>query len=295
MQQPNNDTSPNTPTTRPVEERRDSTENNPQSDPNEEHFRSFMQICFGNTQQQTTTPDPNFNKTHAILTKESYDEHLRIVRYWNLPSGHVDEKNGKHVSMHDFRRSVSRHWYHHVKFFRIQHQENGTEVLERRDEKSATWKIVLNTENVFDAIKECHGTDSHLGIKRTKEEMNKRFWNVAVHLCRIFIHTCPTCKQSTIKANTPKATKRATATEEYSEKFLCTIIDYSQKQQSDWNGNSMSYVLVLYDKPAEWIILKAIPTLEVSAVECEILQIICTRGHPRIHGPDLMASINPML
>ena len=89
------------------------------------------------------------------------------------------------------------------------------------------------------------------------------------------------------KKKTPKATKRLSANEILTDKYIVSIFDFSQKPQKDWNGNTMSYVLMVYDKAAEWIILKAMQTVETSAVEYDILNVICTRGHARSLGGDL--------
>ena len=270
----------------PAPKQTNSSDNNQSFRPNDEHRRLFMEACFGSSPETTT------NKSHAILTRESYDEHMRILRFWNLPGGHFDKTNGSFISTQKFRNSVSRSWYKNVKTLRISRLENGVEVMEKLDEKSNIWKRVLHTDNIFDAIKECHGNDHHIGIRATKEEVDKKYWNVAEHLCRMFIYTCPRCKDAMTKKKTPKATRRLSANEVLTDKYIVSIFDYSQKPQKDWTGNTMSYVLMVYDVAAEWIVLKAMPTVDTVAVEYDILNVICTRGHPRLKGIDMEASKN---
>ena len=292
MQQPNNDKIPKLLhglSSHPPSKQINSTDNIRSSIDNEDHRRLFMDACFG-TISPSSIPERTTNKSHAILTKASYDEHLRILRYWNLPSGHVDETNGSFISTQKFRNSVSRSWYKNVKSLRIHRLESGVEVMEKLDEKSNIWKRMLHTDNIFDAIKECHGTDPHIGIKATKEEVDKKYWNVAEHLCRMFIYTCPSCKEFTNKKKTPKATKRLSANDVLTDKYIVSIFDFSKEPQKDWNGNTMSYVLMVYDKAAEWFVLKAMPTINTRAVEYDIINVICTRGHPRLQGIDMEAS-----
>jgi hypothetical protein len=292
MQQPNDNNTPNLLhelSSTPTPKKPNSTDTARSPSPDEEHRRLFVKACFG-TSPPSSNPETTTIKSHAILTKENYDEHMRILRYWNLPSGHIDETNGRFITTQQFRNSVSRAWYNNVKSLRIQRLDNGTEVMEKLDEKTNIWKRMLHTDNVFDAIKECHGSDHHIGIKATKNEVNTKYWNVAEQLCRMFVHTCPKCKESMTKKKTPQATRRLSANEYLTDKYIVSIFDFSQKPQKDWNGNTMSYVLMVYDSAADWMVLNAMQTLETNAVKYDILHIMCTRGHPRVKGIDIEAS-----
>ena len=255
----------------------------PNSAPNDlenEHRRLFMDTCFSLT-PQCNTPKSRLKKNPAILSTSAYNQQLRILRYWNMPAGHVDTTTGRHVTQYEFRRSNSRSWYNNVKFTRISRDETNTEVLERLDEKSQTWKRVVHTDNVFDAIKDCHGQIEHRNIGLTKDEVDKKFWNISENLCRSFVHTCPKCKNSSSKTKTPRPVLQSTIGNVLIDRYILSVIDYQKNPQKDLLGNTMSYMLLAYDQLANWIVLTALPTLNIDIVENEILNVVCTRGYQR--------------
>ena len=124
-----------------------------------EHRKKFNLAAFGSTLESGAIGKPRaVNK--RIWTKLDYENHIDVIRYWNLQEGHKDPATGEHISQEEYRRKHGRHWYRLSKIYRIVQCQDGDgtmiEQLKRQDEKSLEWKVCAHEENVYDAILECH-------------------------------------------------------------------------------------------------------------------------------------------
>ncbi len=181
-----NDESPNdaprTPTTNnpvpPTQQTNNTEHQNDSSGPtdntdDQEHRRLFMNAYYSSTATKDSLP-----------TVAEYNEQIRVVRYWNLTEGHVDEVTGNLITQAEFRRSIPRTWYQRAPLLRINTETNKdgstVEVLERLDKNSQVWKRVVHIDNVFDFIKECHDPKDHNGTGGTKELANIKFDNICI-------------------------------------------------------------------------------------------------------------------
>lgn len=266
------------------------------------HRAIFLDISFPKIDQTVNTTNTSGTRQSILLSVEDYNEHLRILRHWNL-EGHINEVTGEYMTQIEFRRSVNRSWYEKVKYYRVglSMAQDGSrlELLERIDEKSNVWKRVVHKENVYDAILECHGVEEHKGFYQTKQEVSKKFWNITETLCRNFIRTCPICNDNRNKGKTPGRTptnkrrasvnKILTGTEsdpfhQYIDQYEISVIAYREKALVDLRGITMSYVLIVHDNQINWTVLRPLPALDHVSLENELTMIFCIKGHPRFQG-----------
>ena len=256
------------------------------------HRRSFLEASFG---PKSTSSFSNSKTGHrqAILSHDEYNNHLKIVRYWNLVEGHVDSESGKHISQHEFRRSVGRSWYQNIQVFQINTTTNTdgsiSEFLERKDAKSKSWKRVVHIDNVFDAIKECHGYEEHRCIAQTKTEVEKTYWNITENLCRYFVQSCPRCIKKRSKDKTPTTSKKEVTHNEFLDRYIVRLIDYRNNPQKDLYDIPMSYVLLVHDNVTKGTVLRPITKPEHRIIENELMTIICIQGlHRSSHSNTLL-------
>ena len=66
-----------------------------------EHRKKFNALAFGNTLSK--------GKNKRILSKEDYEYHISVLRYWNVEEGHTDPITGKHISQEQYRRRFPKH------------------------------------------------------------------------------------------------------------------------------------------------------------------------------------------
>jgi hypothetical protein len=110
------------------------------------------------------------------LTQHEYNEHIRIVRYWNETDGHIDSVTGNHVTQQELRSTAAHNWYDKINILRIattmDDKGNKIDFLERKEKKGNQWKQVVYIENLFDAIRDSHGLE-HRGLGATKDEQKR--------------------------------------------------------------------------------------------------------------------------
>jgi hypothetical protein len=252
----------------------------------QEHRRMFLEAAFRKKDKALNSTNTTDQGDTSMFSVAEYNEHLRILRYWNMTEGHVDESSGNRITMNELRRSVSKSWYKKEKLFRINSRTMidgvNIEVLERIDPTTQSWKQVVHEDNVFDAIKECHGQKEHRNIKNTKDLADKHFWNITEQLCRTFVQTCPRCNPtSQPKLATPKKiSKESISPETYFNKYEISVIDISTNPQKDMLGTELIRILLVYDNTKDWVILRPINTMDSMTIHDEILSIICAAGYP---------------
>ena len=160
-----------------------------------EHRSLFLEAC-------TTDPTTKCLNRKSILTQHEYNEHIRIVRYWNETDGHIDSVTGNHVTQQELRSTAAHNWYDKINILRIattmDDKGNKIDFLERKEKKGNQWKQVVYIENLFDAIRASHGLE-HRGLGATKDEAKKKYYNITEHMCRNYIRTCPRCNGSRLK------------------------------------------------------------------------------------------------
>ena len=138
-----------------------------------EHRKKFNLAAFGSTLESGAIGKPRaVNK--RIWTKFDYENHIDVLRYWNMEEGHTDRTTGQRQE--EYRRKHGRHWYRLSKMYRIVQCEDrdGTmiEQLKRQDEKNLEWKVCLHEENTYDAILACHEEIGHKKVVATRNEVN---------------------------------------------------------------------------------------------------------------------------
>jgi len=281
-----NDESPNdaprTPTTNnpvpPTQQTNNTEHQNDSSGPtdntdDQEHRRLFMNAYYSSKATKDSLP-----------TVAEYNEQIRVVRYWNLTEGHVDEVTGNLITQAEFRRSVPRTWYQRAPLLRINTEttKDGStmEILERLDKNSQVWKRVVHIDNVFDFIKECHDPKDHNGTGGTKELANIKFDNITENLCKMFVTTCPKCCAEKSTSKTPRTPRKTTPLPSFFNKYSAAILDCRSIAQKDRNGVEMSFVLILYDKNKHWVVLRPTATSSESDIASELWTIFCTTGYP---------------
>lgn len=275
----------------------------------EQHRRTFNELVSGMKQPETTSTTSTTPKKNSMMTKSEYMDHLKVVRYWNDDDGHNDPETGAHITKKEFRRMYNSSWYEKIKNYRIitRTNEDGTsqEVLQRREEKSKEWKQVVHMDNVYDAIKECHVSEEHKSITSTKDETWKRYCNITLILCRIFVQTCPICNLPGSKGRTPKASKKDPTPnalkidptpKSLHERFNVRVLDYRRQSIRDMKNRPLLYVLLVFDIENQWIILRPIKELNSITLETELLTIACIARYPPSWGKDtIRASISDLV
>ena len=250
----------------------------------DDHRRLFYELNCRNT-PQPTNPETQSNTKSALMSFADYQNYLRILRYWNLKDGHVDKSTGLHISCQEFRRSINHSWYQNSKVFQIKYivQNDGTttEVLERFDKTTKTWKRVVHSDNIFDAIKECHVQETHMKLEPTKKLANEKYWNITRQSCHNFIITCPDCQSNKQLLKTPQSTKSTKPIASFFDRFHATIVDLKHETKSKSYGNMMSHVLLVVDNLSDWKVLRPLAGVDQGALKDEMTMIFCTRGYPR--------------
>ena len=196
-----------------------------------EHRKKFNQKAFGMTDGRSSslgTRGRGQNK--RIMSKEDYDNHLDVLRYWNVKEGHTDLLTGKHISQEEFRRGQGKHWYRLSKVYKVSKSKNldGTEIeqLKRQDDKTLEWKVVVHEENVYNAILDCHETVGHKKVAATKNEATKLYWNVTEDLCKLFVQTCPECSHEAPRLKKLIGAKNPIYSGQFRDRFQADLIDY---------------------------------------------------------------------
>ena len=248
------------------------------------HRTMFLQLSI-NEDMQATSSDNGPNGRKTLFSVQEYDQYVRTLRYWNDKLGHTDPISGRHVSQKQFRKSHNHSWYQTVKIFRIAtlttNEGNQVETLIRKDKKTGRWKIVVNVDSVFDAILECHGTDHHRNIKKTKQLADEKFWNISERLCKNFIKTCPSCNNRRRKMSQQHPTVSSTSLDEFKKRYIGCIIVPPDCPQKDWNGTNMSCILAIRDKVSHWTVLRPISCVTRDAIRMEILTVLTIKRLPR--------------
>ena len=105
-----------------------------------EHRKKFNQKAFGLTDARSTIHGRGRCMNKRIMSKDDYDNHIDVLRYWNVEEGHTDLLTGKHISQEEFRRGHGKHWYRLSKVYKVAKSKNldGTEIeqLKRQDDKT---------------------------------------------------------------------------------------------------------------------------------------------------------------
>jgi len=77
----------------------------------QEHRRMFLEAAFRKKDKALNSTNTTDQGDTSMFSVAEYNEHLRILRYWNMTEGHVDESSGNRITMNELRRSVSKSWY----------------------------------------------------------------------------------------------------------------------------------------------------------------------------------------
>ena len=218
-----------------------------------EHRKKFNQAAFGKSN------DLSRSKNKRIMSKEEYDNHIDVLRYWNMEQGHHDRLSGEYITLEEFRRSHGKHSYRLAKCYKIFKckTQDGTEIeqLKRQDENSLEWKVVVHEENAYDAILDCHETVGHKKVVATKNEATKLYWNVMEDLCKLFVKTCPECCHESPQTKKMAGAKNPIYSGQFGDRFQADLIDYRSNPKSYSHGVEMRWLLVLKDHFTKYTML----------------------------------------
>ena len=228
---------------------------------NEEHRNIFNLAAFGTTTFGDSTPAATGKARRKLFSKSKYDEIVKRVRYWDVVEGHVDAVTGRHISQEELRKSCEPGWWKERKNYRLQTLATGSDggqvehlQLEIRPD---TWRVIVYKEMVFDAIQACHVAARHKKVGVTGRVARKTYYNLTDDLIRIFVETCPLCKnQNPVVAQPP------TIGNGFRDKFTACVVDYSTVPVQDRYGVTMKYVLVLQDAATGYSALRPIPKVD---------------------------------
>lgn len=140
------------------------------------HRKQFNLESFGTTtfeQGDNVVFSAGTKKTRKkIMTKQEYDDLMRLVRYCDVVEGHVDPKTGVHITQKELRKSCKiKGWTNNRYHYRLETSmtPDGGQVhrLEFNYGKTGDWKTLLHQAMVFEVIKECHTAVGHKRIKVT--------------------------------------------------------------------------------------------------------------------------------
>ena len=239
----------------------------------------------------------NGNKT--LFTEAEYNEYVRILRYWNQADGHIDTDTGRPISRKEFRKNAGKTWYETAKRFKVFEytQTDGKieDVLRRYDTDEKVWKIVVHANNVFDALMEIHKSNHYMKLDYTKHIVDQKYWNISKRLCRNFLQTCPTCRKIRRRRINVTPTANPPSIEAVTRRYIGCIIDQQHNPQMDWNGNQMSFILIIRDRIASWTVLRPLAKIDGITVEMEILTVLSIKVLPRRYRQNQIATIASML
>ena len=255
-----------------------------------EHRKKFNQKAFGLTDARSTIHGRGRCMNKRIMSKDDYDNHIDVLRYWNVEEGHTDLLTGKHISQEEFRRGHGKHWYRLSKKYKVFKSKNldgtETEQLKRQDDKTLEWKIVVHEENAYDAILDCHETVGHKKVAATKNEATKLYWNITEELCKLFVKTCPECSHEPPPVKKMIGAKNPIYSGQFRDRFQADLIDYRSNPKRNSHGVEMKWLLVLKDHFTKYTMLRPLPKKEAKMVAEELAYMFAAIGYPLVFQTD---------
>ena len=259
------------------------------TDVHREHRIKFNSAAFGTTFEGGAMANRRA-KNSRMMPKHEYENHINVLRYWNVKDGHTDPVTGKHVSQAEFRRRHSKNWYRLARVYKVTTSisANGTVVerLKRLDDESCEWKLVVHEENVFDAILECHRTVGHKKVAATRNQASQKYWNVTEELCKTFVSCCPECCHEAPKAKKLLGARNPIYSAQFRDRYQADLVDYRSNPKPDVNGIEMKWLLVVKDHFTKFTMLRPIARKEAKLVANELSVTFGVLGYPLIFHTD---------
>jgi hypothetical protein len=250
-----------------------------------DHRKEFNLAAFGTTFGNDGIQLVHTKIRRKVYTRQRYEEIVKRIKYWDVVEGFIDDKTGKHITQKELWESCESSWFNDRPRYRITSVETSpglppVEHLQFRNIRDDNiWRIIVHQEMVFDAIHACHIAARHQKLRGTRTVVTKYYYNLTDDLIQTFIDKCPVCNKTGLPPIVPNSKSEKTHSRD--TVTICSV-DYSTTPAMDPYGNSMNYLLIVQDERTNFIVLRAIPSMEASIIKYELKYIFSMIGFPRM-------------
>lgn len=250
----------------------------------EVHRKKFNLEAFGTTFETNDVPKDTMKTRRKVMTKETYQEYWRLLKYWNVTEGFTDPETGVHVTQAEFKKLCRPSWYtqrllHRLAEVNVPGEEAPVQHLQHYDAKKDTWRVMLHKVMVFDAIYAIHVAVGHKKTKVTWNTAAETYHSLTEDLCGIFVETCPTCKNKGGYCNSDE--QSTVRNGGFREIITACFVDYSTMPIIDLTGSVMRYILALQDKATGFTVLRPIRSKKRCHWIYELSYMFAILGYPK--------------
>ena len=223
---------------------------------------------------------PNKTGTSKSLTKEKWDRRVFVLS--NYQKGDPEKK----LTLLEFQRKYRQDW-HNFKNLQV-HKAGDTVLLYHfNPNKKKVRRLVVHMEQVYDVISKNH---SHQGYQKTKDAVDKKYWNVTEGEVKLFHKLCPVCMTKNLPKKLGPGCVKPIKSFDWRDRFQVDLIDYKTDPQPLWywveDSPKMKYLMVLKDHFTRLCYAVPIPAKKPEFVACELRKIFQLIGCPLIFQTD---------
>ena len=232
----------------------------------EQHRQSFMERAFPPIADSPMYAS-RFQQSAAIQscrTVEELDYIAYVVQNWGVGINlKTAEPSPQVEKLKKFRRNhlSGTKW---VKQYCIEEivvpgQMCPRKVVRRLGKDGQPGRIVVNRDQLFDAIDEWHRQNGHLGRERTWNYCSSKYYNITQDNVRIYCETCLTCMKKNHITKNVKGSRKPICSSYFRDWFQIDLIDFTKLRKRDPFGVLMRWIMTVKDHATGLTYICALP------------------------------------
>ena len=159
-------------------------------------------------------------------------------------------------------------------------------VVRRFGKDGQPGRIVVNRDQLFDAIDEWHRQNGHLGQERTWNYCSSKYYNITQDNVRIYCETCLTCMKKNPVTKNVKGSRKPIRSSYFRDRFQIDLIDFTKLRKRDPFGVLMRWIMTVKDHATGLTYICALPRKTAKCVAYELQKYFGLVGYPKIFHTD---------
>jgi hypothetical protein len=251
---------------------------------NTQFRKAFNRRAFGYVYNTDDTNEnctvPKAQERSSQMSREQYQQIIDLLKNWVQDD---KEKEKAFRTQHHIGYRVA------AKFLLGSlNLPDGTSKVElRRRCKEGAGKLVVPTEDIFDAIADAHVKQlAHLKANPTHKMVQHRYHNITLAQCRDFVRLCPSCLKDHPTTTPLKGAEQPILSERFRDRFQVDLIDMTTRPATNVYNLVMRWIVTVKDHFTGLVALSAVPRKRPKFVAHELSSLFGVIGFPFIFHTD---------
>ena len=214
--------------------------------------------------------------------RQKFDVAIKLLHNAKAKNSQIvtkSELDGLVEKLKELRRvgpnSKNKNDYYLIKKYELQLADENYSVI-----KKGSGKIIVSTNDLYDAVKTAHQSTGHGGRTVTLKELNEKFANISQEIVSLFIEGCDSCQMKRNKTRKGLVVRPITS-HTFNSRCQVDLIDLQTRPDGCYE-----FIFVYQDHLTKFVRLRPLKTKTAKEVAYNLIDVFTDLGSPCILQSD---------